>query len=81
MSNDKIIAIGFLTRDDLDVLGQGFRRHFKIDDPGDFADLIEKLDQLYPGHELVDRTEIDMQRRGDANANPLAPPINNRGGS
>lgn len=41
-----VVAIGFLSRHDLDVLGQGFRRHFAVDDLADFTDLIEKLDRI-----------------------------------
>lgn len=43
---DKIVSIGFLSQRDLDVLGQGFRRHFPIADDGKFDNLIEKLDQV-----------------------------------
>jgi hypothetical protein len=82
MSRDKIVAIGFLTRDDLSALGANFRRHFAIDDSADFAHLIERLDRIdLAASEIVDRTELEMQRRAEKNANPLAPPINNRAGS
>jgi hypothetical protein len=45
---DHIVAIGFLTRHDLDVLGQGFRRHVPIDTDESFADLIQRLDAVDP---------------------------------
>ena len=29
--DDRIIAVGFLTQRDIDMLGDGFRRHFPIE--------------------------------------------------
>lgn len=42
----EIVAIGFLTREDLSTLGHGFRRHFAVDDTTDFTELIERLDRI-----------------------------------
>lgn len=44
--SEKIVSIGLLTERDLDVLGEGFRRHFPIRDDELFDDLIEKLSKL-----------------------------------
>ena len=48
MSDDRVVAIGFLTRADLDVLGQGFTRCFKVRDDDVFADLLAQLDHVEP---------------------------------
>jgi hypothetical protein len=44
--DDRIIAVGFLTQHDLNVLGRGFTRHFQVDHEDVFADLLAKLDQV-----------------------------------
>ncbi len=43
---DQIVSIGLLTAKDLELLGQGFRRHFPIQDDDLFKDLLAKLDEL-----------------------------------
>ncbi|WP_326490657.1 hypothetical protein [Sphingobium sufflavum] len=52
-----------------------------IGEPRELADGVDVVDEIAPEHELVDRTEHDMQRKAEANANPLAPPTNNGAGS
>ena len=42
MADDRIVAVGSLTRRDLEVLGRGFSRHFPIDHDGAFDDLLAK---------------------------------------
>jgi hypothetical protein len=44
MTDDRIVAVGLLTRRDLDVLGRGFLRHFPVAEDDQFADLLAKLD-------------------------------------
>jgi hypothetical protein len=44
MTDDRIVAVGLLTRRDLDVLGRGFLRHFPVAEDDAFADLLAKLD-------------------------------------
>lgn len=44
--DDRIIAVGFLTQRDIDMLGDGFRRHFPIEYEGIFADLIARLNDV-----------------------------------
>lgn len=46
VAKDQVVAVGFLTSRDLDLLGVGFKRHFPIDHDDIFADLLEKLDQV-----------------------------------
>ncbi|MFL6723276.1 MAG: hypothetical protein ACJ8FC_10625 [Sphingomicrobium sp.] len=41
----QIIAIGLLTREDLDLLGQGFDRAFPIDEEIVFEDLLRAIDE------------------------------------
>lgn len=44
MAIERVVAFGFLTDRDLEVLGREFTRHFPIDDDDLFADLIAQLD-------------------------------------
>jgi len=46
VTEDRIVAVGLLTQRDLDVLGNGFRRMFTVEDGDMFADLLEKLDEI-----------------------------------
>jgi hypothetical protein len=41
---ERIVAVGLLTQTDLDVLGQGFRRAFRIDDDPCFGELLAAID-------------------------------------
>ncbi|MBT2185933.1 hypothetical protein KK488_03140 [Sphingobium sp. H33] len=43
---ERIVSIGLLTRSDLQLLGQGFQRHFPITQDDSFSDLLAKLDTL-----------------------------------
>jgi hypothetical protein len=55
MTDDRIVAVGLLTRRDLDVLGTGFLRHFPLAEDDAFADLLAKLDGVEgvpPGRRL-----------------------------
>lgn len=46
MAKESVVAVGFLTLRDLELLGAGFQRHFPVDHEDIFADLIQKLDQV-----------------------------------
>lgn len=50
---DRIVAVGLLTESDLSVLGQGFRRLYRLDDDQGFQHLLE----------AIDRAEQDYQSR------------------
>jgi len=52
MPHDRFVAVGLLTRRDLDVLGSGFRREFPLSDTHDFTSLLIKIDQV---QNLADR--------------------------
>ena len=39
------VAIGLLTQRDLDILGSGFRRAIPLTGPGDFDDLLARIDE------------------------------------
>jgi hypothetical protein len=43
---DKIMAVGLLTRRDLDVLGTGLQRLFPVDEAHPFTDLLQALDAV-----------------------------------
>jgi hypothetical protein len=44
MSRHNFVAVGLLTRRDLDVLGSGFRRAYPLKDNTDFSSLLSRLD-------------------------------------
>ncbi len=44
--DNRIIAVGFLTQRDIDMLGNGFKRHFPIECDDMFADLIARLNDV-----------------------------------
>lgn len=41
---ERIVAIGLLTQHDLDMLGTGFRRVFRVDEAPQFEDLLRAID-------------------------------------
>ena len=45
MGSDRFVAVGLLTRRDLDVLGSGFRRAFPLNENTDFTYLLTKIDE------------------------------------
>ena len=45
MPSDRFVAVGLLTRRDLDVLGSGFRRAFPLNDTTDFTSLLIEIDR------------------------------------
>jgi hypothetical protein len=45
MGRERFVAVGLLTRRDLDVLGSGFRRAFPLRDITDFTSLLTRLDE------------------------------------
>ena len=45
MTNDRIIAIGLLTEDDLSRLGETFTRIWPVEDAGGFEDLLKAIDE------------------------------------
>jgi hypothetical protein len=46
MSSDNFVAVGLLTRHDLDVLGSGFRRAYPLDEATDFTALLRLIDEV-----------------------------------
>jgi len=46
MVMERVVAFGFLTDRDLELLGEGFNRHFPIENDDLFADLIGQLDRI-----------------------------------
>jgi hypothetical protein len=45
VTDQRIVAVGFLTARDLEVLGQGFTRIFPIDEKPCFAQLLRAIDE------------------------------------
>ena len=45
MPSERFVAVGLLTRRDLDVLGSGFRRAFPLNNTTDFTALLAQIDQ------------------------------------
>lgn len=41
----RVVAVGLLTEHDLSVLGQGFKRAYRLDDGHDFQDLLARIDR------------------------------------
>ncbi len=50
MRGEDFVAIGLLTRSDLDVLGSGFRRAFPLDASTDFTALLAQIDEATSHH-------------------------------
>lgn len=46
MDDDRIVAVGLLTRHDLEILGQGFRRSYRVRDVEGFEDLLAQLEKV-----------------------------------
>lgn len=45
MPRNRSVAVGTLTRRDLDVIGSGFRRAFPLTDTKNFACLLDEIDE------------------------------------
>ena len=46
MSSETFVAVGLLTRRDLDVFGSGFRRAYPLETGTDFSDLLRRIDEV-----------------------------------
>jgi hypothetical protein len=49
MRSENFVAVGLLTRRDLDVLGSGFRRAYPLDNSTDFSELLRRIDEIECG--------------------------------
>ena len=45
MTGDKIVAVGLLTRQDLDILGPTFSRAWPVEEAPDFNELLRAIDR------------------------------------
>ena len=45
MSKDRIVAVGLLTEQDLNLLGESFTRVWPMDDTPCFSELLEAIDE------------------------------------
>ena len=61
MAVDRVVAVGLLTQDDLDVLGPSFKRFWAVDETPCFAGLLEAIDdadrEIWRARDLVMRSE------------------------
>jgi hypothetical protein len=46
LARDRIVAVGLLTAKDLELLGNGFRRLYAVQEGDKFDELLERLDRL-----------------------------------
>jgi len=65
VSHDKIVAIGFLTRRDLSILGEAFDRQIPVPDDDIFASLLDQLDRVeaspHGGDVVIRTTRFDTK--------------------
>ena len=45
MANQRIVAVGLLTQRDVDLLGEGFRRLWPVDEALSFEGLLDAIDE------------------------------------
>ena len=60
MSDERIIAVGLLTRREVDLLGPTFDRLWPVDETPCFSGLIEAIDQA--DHQLRNETEPEPRQ-------------------
>lgn len=53
--DEPIVAIGLLSQNDLNLLGSGFRRAFRVDDSPLFEDLLAAIDSADRQHSRPER--------------------------
>lgn len=51
---EPIVAVGLLTQRDLDLLGNGFRRVFRLDETPDFDELLKSIDAAELRHKEIE---------------------------
>jgi len=59
MTFEGIVAVGLLTKNDIDVLGPGFTRLWPVDESPDFAGLLRAIDEA---EQDVRRTQPSLER-------------------
>lgn len=59
MPKDRIIAVGLLTQQDINVLGQGFSRLWPVDETPCFTDLLQAIDDA--DRELEKNSEMTAE--------------------
>jgi hypothetical protein len=58
MRSGHFVAVGLLTRRDLDVIGSGFRRAFPLNRTPDFTSLLTRIDQADKDREDRERPRL-----------------------
>ena len=64
MPKDRIIAVGLLTQQDINVLGQGFSRLWPVDETPCFTDLLQAIDD----------TDRELEKNSEMTAEMPMPP-------
>lgn len=59
MTRERIIAVGLLTRRDVEVLGQGFSRLWPVDETPCFTELLQAIDEA--DRELEQNAEMKCE--------------------
>lgn len=54
MPDDRIVAIGLLTRGDVQRLGETFTRLWPVDQSTDFSELLRAIDEAEDSHRQMD---------------------------
>jgi hypothetical protein len=67
MADNRIVAVGLLTRSELDRYGSALKNVFRVNDDDSFADLIQVIDRAERENWSADRRleELDRWRRID----------------
>ena len=58
MSDERIVAIGLLTKGDVQRLGETFTRLWPVDQTTDFSELLRAIDKAEEAHRQMDGNEI-----------------------
>lgn len=51
----RIVAVGLLTEQDLSLLGEGFRRIYRLDEQHDFTELLARIDAAERNYALPEQ--------------------------
>jgi hypothetical protein len=59
MGSEHFVAVGLLTRRDVDVLGSGFRAAFPLRNTTDFTSLLVRIDEVTEGNEVGRKQTVE----------------------
>ena len=58
MPDERIVAIGLLTKGDVQRLGETFTRLWPVDQATDFSELLQAIDEAEERHRQMDGSEL-----------------------